>query len=664
MKITHKISFLLVGLLLTVNSFGQIPKLVTYDWPTGTGQAILSGKYKVTLQQNGVTVSSKVICSNSKDVEIPDFAKQMRGGRTFNWTMFSYDYSSPLTVIVEDLFSTTVSGVDIFPSNFNITKTLSNGNKKVQFTLTGSKYVSINFKSSENLHTSDGVVKHMLMIFADNLETTIPSKTAAGTHVYSATSTKTDLANATVLYFPKGYHNLSRFGDVSNIGPIIGPTTGNVSGKTIYFEGGAYVHGRITKAKMNNTKIIGRGVLSGRDFKWSERINPTDGDPSNGGVMGVDSFDPMEAHIGIGDGNGGNNTIDGVIVCDGAGHGVNLGHDATYKNTKYWGWHPNNDGFRPWGTNNKVDRCFIRGCDDALYNKGLTVTNTIFWPGFNGSIMCMGWDGEYDTENSTMTNNYIIHPEWRKKGNNNGIVMSQIDFNMKATNLTIKNLYVDGNIPALVNLHTNTGKDADPNANPPRLANYALPTNWVDHTTVGYVDGITFENVVVKGKQLEFTGEAFQQTSASTKSLIKGMVLTNPSGTKFMMKNIKFNNVTINSVKLTDTNKSTYFTIDANTTQNILFNVVSPALVKQAVDSIEAEISVNNLVPGKYNVYPNPVNDIVFIEGANESDILKLYNSLGAVIIHSNGTKLDVSKLKNGLYLLQINNSQPIKIVK
>ena len=312
-----KILFLIVlAIIVSSQIFGQIPNLVTYEWPTAPGEAILSNKYKVTLEQNGQTVSSQVICSNSKDLDIPNFAQEMRGGRTFNWTMFSYNYNSPVKIIVEDLFSTTVNDVEIFPSTFNISKTLSADKKRVEFTLSESKYVSVNFKSTQNTHTSDGVIKHMLMIFADKLETEIPSKTATGTHVYSATSTASDLANAKVLYFPKGYHDLSRFGNVSNIGPIIGPTNGDARNKTIYFEGGAYVHGRITKAKMNYTKILGRGVLIGRDFKWSERIAPTDGGTPNGGVLGVNSFEPGEAHVGIGEGNGGNNYIDGVIVCD------------------------------------------------------------------------------------------------------------------------------------------------------------------------------------------------------------------------------------------------------------------------------------------------------------------------------------------------------------
>ncbi|MBP6386318.1 MAG: T9SS type A sorting domain-containing protein [Pseudarcicella sp.] len=643
-RITNNLLLLLTILMSNV-LIAQIPNLKTYDWPTASGQAILSNKYKVTIKQNDKTISSQVICSNSKDVEIPNYVKEMRG-RTFNWTMFSYDYSAPITVIVEDLFSTTVSDVEIVPSYFNISKKLSTNKKKVEFVLNGSKYVGINFKSSENLHTSDGVLKHMLMIFAENLETNVPSKTAVGTHVYSASSTVDDLKNAKVLYFPKGYHNLSRFGNVSNIGPIIGPKTGNESYKTIYFEGGAYVQGRITNAKLSNSKIIGRGVLSGRDFKWSERIAPSDGGTSNGGRLGVDSFDPMEAHIGIGEGAGGYNTISGVIVCDGAGHGVNLGHNATYNDTKFWGWHPNNDGFRPWGANNIVKHCFIRGCDDALYNKGLTVTNTVFWPSFNGSIMCMGWDGNYHTENSTMTDNYLIYPEWRNMGNNGGIVMSQVDYNMKGTKLAIKNLYVDGNIPALVNLHTNSGR-AEEN-------DYVLPNDWVGNTTVGYIDGISFENVIVKGKQLEFSGDGFQQTPVTSKSLIKGAVLVSPFN-KYLMKNISFTNVKIDSKCITNTNKDTYFNIDAATTQNILFNGCPTAARKMYSVEDATEESL---------VFPNPVTNTFFVKDGDSNDVVTLYNSFGQEVLKVKGNQINVSTLANGVYFGNINGNKTFKIVK
>jgi hypothetical protein len=103
------------------------------------------------------------------------------------------------------------------------------------------------------------------------------------------------------------------------------------------------LHGRIYNAVNGNVKIYGRGVLSGRDFKWSVRLD------QNGGILGVDSYTANNAHIGFSSGAG-SNTIEGIVVCDGAGHGVNLGiSNNVYRNFKTWAWHPNNDGMRPWG---------------------------------------------------------------------------------------------------------------------------------------------------------------------------------------------------------------------------------------------------------------------------------------------------------------------------
>ena len=84
-----------------------------------------------------------------------------------NWTEFSSDFKSPVTITVEKLFGTGASVVELFPSAYELSGTRSDDYKKVTFTLTEPKYVSVNFKSIDNFHTSDGVVKHMMMIFAD-----------------------------------------------------------------------------------------------------------------------------------------------------------------------------------------------------------------------------------------------------------------------------------------------------------------------------------------------------------------------------------------------------------------------------------------------------------------------------------------------------------------
>lgn len=256
----------------------------------------------------------------------------------------------------------------------------------------------------------------------------------------------------------------------------------------------------------------------------------------------------------------------------------------------------------------------------------------------------MGWDGNYDTENSTMINNYLIYPEWRGMGNNNGIVMSQIDYNMKGYGVTIKNLFVDGNIPALVNLHTNSGKESK--------NDYVLPTDWAGHTTVGFVGNISFENVIVTGRQVTFDGNAYQQTPVASKSLIKGATLTSPAGQKYIMRNISFKDIKINSICLTDENKSSYFNIDANTTENIIFR----GCTETALNDIKTtEI---------YSVFPNPVKNILTIAGAIETDRISLYNSMGSLIKNDVGNKMDIRELKSGLYFLKINNNHTVKILK
>lgn len=627
--------YLLILLFAAFKGYSQM--LETYDWPTAPGEAFLSDKYKVTLEQNGNIVESQVVMSHSKDNEIPNYAQQFRGGRTFNWTMFSYDFSSPITITVEKLFGEGSPDVEIFPSPFDISGTLSEDNKKVTFTMESQKYVSVNFKSLDNRHTSDGVVKHMLMIFAEPLETGVPLKTGTGVHVYSASSTIPELSAATTIYFPAGYHDLrEQFGGakVGNMAEVM------KNGKRLYFEGGAYVHGRIYNPSASNVKIFGRGVFTGRDFKWDQRINPSDGGPSNGGTMGVDSYPANNSHIGL---NGTNNVIEGIIVCDGAGHGVNMGSSpTTYQNVKYWAWHPNNDGFRPWGNGtNKVDGCFIRACDDALYNKGLTVTNTIFWQGFNGAIVCMGWDGKYDTENSLLENNYVLYPEWRNIGNNNGIVMSQIDYDMMGTNVTIRNLHVDGNIPALVNLHTRSNKwDA---------GDFTMPTDW--HGNLGYVRGVTLENVTVTGKQVRFTGTGYPQSQFSVKNLIRGAQLTN--GSVYYIEDVSFTDVTINGVCIDSDNVSDYFTIDANTSKNIVFNGCSTS----GFNSFLSE--------GKrFGLYPNPGYGVVQIVNAPIDAAVEVFNQQGVLVHQSKGSSFDAGSWPKGIYLIKINNSETLKFVK
>ena len=70
-----------------------------------------------------------------------------------------------------------------------------------------------------------------------------------------------------------------------------------------------------------------------------------------------------------------------------------------------------------------------------------------------------------------------------------------------------------------------------------------------------------------------------------------------------------------------------------------------------------AEISMTEPI-----VYPNPTNGILHIENAAGNEI-KMYDTLGNLLIITKGNKIDMSNYSNGIYLLHINN-RVVKVVK
>lgn len=65
----------------------------------------------------------------------------------------------------------------------------------------------------------------------------------------------------------------------------------------------------------------------------------------------------------------------------------------------------------------------------------------------------------------------------------------------------------------------------------------------------------------------------------------------------------------------------------------------------------EIEISENNI-----RVYPNPVQETLNIE-SGESVSFKIYDLDGKLLLNGYGDIIDVSSLKTGTYLIQINNN-------
>ncbi|WNB17205.1 T9SS type A sorting domain-containing protein [Marivirga arenosa] len=71
--------------------------------------------------------------------------------------------------------------------------------------------------------------------------------------------------------------------------------------------------------------------------------------------------------------------------------------------------------------------------------------------------------------------------------------------------------------------------------------------------------------------------------------------------------------------------------------------------------------SNNNQLDTEFNIYPNPVNDIINISKANNISSLKIYSSKGVLVKQINISDLnqiDVSDLKQGIYLFQMSDAK------
>ena len=71
---------------------------------------------------------------------------------------------------------------------------------------------------------------------------------------------------------------------------------------------------------------------------------------------------------------------------------------------------------------------------------------------------------------------------------------------------------------------------------------------------------------------------------------------------------------------------------------------------------------VNDTVVHTIVVYPNPTQDILMIQGA-ESQMLRVYNLQGSLLLTQWGNQIAVSHLPVGTYLLQI-GTQVVRFIK
>ncbi|WP_416410954.1 T9SS type A sorting domain-containing protein [Empedobacter falsenii] len=89
-------------------------------------------------------------------------------------------------------------------------------------------------------------------------------------------------------------------------------------------------------------------------------------------------------------------------------------------------------------------------------------------------------------------------------------------------------------------------------------------------------------------------------------------------------------------------------------------------VVSQNITISSAVLGTNDLAKSVVNVYPNPVNNVLFIE-TNEASKAKIFAITGTKMtektLQKGKNQLDVSSLPKGVYIIKVNNST-FKVIK
>ena len=89
----------------------------------------------------------------------------------------------------------------------------------------------------------------------------------------------------------------------------------------------------------------------------------------------------------------------------------------------------------------------------------------------------------------------------------------------------------------------------------------------------------------------------------------------------------------------------------------------TPTFLPQTTSASRITTNRTNDIQNRYFIYPNPVSDILYLR-ENVDVNFKVLNQHGSLILSGQGSQIDVSKLKEGLYFLVTKGSKPVKFMK
>lgn len=528
--------------------------------PDPTTFSLSSNYYSVSVQNDALSYVNSHVFSGTKQAWVSTTAKRNL------WTSGSYPiisytnfYIDSSTTVKVSKLGTTVTSIDIGPYSKN---------KNSQVVLSsGDAYIPIN-KGDKLWVTINSVASSPLFIFANE---SFPD--------FSAVSSSYPTGSGwTHINLTSGVNFMSALGGTLDTAEGYGNRRKLSSKTLVYIDNGAFVKGHFNISGCNDIQIMGKGVFSLEFYDWWNNFIPaTYSQKSHGAFLYGSNPSTTNSYL---DWRVSGNGMSGVTVVNTPFYFNTEGSLQTVDGVKYISpWNYNTDAFRVFNYYNrsvggKIVNSFVFNADDVVFpavsqSQGNMLLSSCYLASHHGSVFVNYFAGY----NSALADGSPYHfsgidldvRSYVPYENGKGAVFRILsDTTITTTlpanyigpiNLIFSSVRVENDIEGPLLL---LGNITYPYGTAPTYGN-----------RLGMLSGIEFINLTASS--------TFVSSWGVSSNIISGLNSTNE------VKDILFDNLSINNTKVTEQNKNNYFSFSGSTDpteDNIRFTADFPTNMK------------------------------------------------------------------------------------
>ncbi len=332
----------------------------------------------------------------------------------------------------------------------------------------------------------DGDLTDVLFLFANAPETEVPSP-----------------HDPNVVWFGPVIHEIGKFYQLQ-------PAT------TYYLAPGAFLKGSLSGGGPG-TRVIGRGVLSGADYKWPGHLQ-----------------EHNAARVDLVCVTGGDLEFRGITLVDSPYYVVNVsGANNRFSDLKVLGWYNNTDGIST-GPGARIDNCFLRLADDAFkpYVSDTRITRCVLW--IDKAVpFQLTWNAQHDSGGSVVRDCDVIHHEpfcsWQNEWTG-AIVRSWHGGAAHIHDILFEDIRVEGKSQCLIELFLRRNPWSPQEGEWGRFSRLTFRNCCLEETPrfrsriLGYdaehpIEDILFENLVIAGQRIDSPAAMDLETNEFVRNL-------------------------------------------------------------------------------------------------------------------------------------------------